>query len=277
MLTNKQSFLQHLGQTSTASYMLEIESAEGIYMYGPGGNRYTDLVSGVSVSNLGHRHPAVIRAVKEQLDRYMHLMVYGEMIQSPQVGLASKLSGILPASLGCTYLVNSGSEAIEGALKLAKRYTGRYRTIAFHNAYHGGTAGAMSIMGAGPLKNAYRPLLPGTKLLNFNSFQELDHITEDIACVVVEPIQGEAGIILPEKDFLEEIRRRCDVSGALLIFDEVQTGMGRTGSMFEFEHSGIVPDILGLAKGFGGGLPSEHLFLRVRSCLSWPAILHWDI
>lgn len=267
MLTNRQIFLQHMGQTSDASYKLEIEKAEGIYMYGPGGKRYTDLVSGVSVSNLGHRHPEVVRAVKQQLDRYMHLMVYGELIQSPQVRLAQKMSKTLPPSLDCTYLVNSGSEAIEGALKLAKRYTGRYKTIAFNNAYHGGTAGALSIMGDGPLKNAYRPLLPGIRLVGYNCFEDLVHITRDVSCVVVEPIQGEAGIILPEKGFLEEIRQRCDSSGALLVFDEVQTGMGRTGSMFEFEQSGVIPDILVLAKGFGGGLPLGA-FISSRDIMS---------
>ena len=255
MLTGRQIFLQHLGQTSEYPNMLEIEKAEGIYMYGPDGRKYTDLVSGVSVSNLGHGHPEVIAAAKEQMDRHMHLMVYGEFIQAPQFRLAQKLAEILPASLDCTYLVNSGSEAIEGALKLAKRYTGRRKTIAFRNAYHGGTAGALSIMGGENFKNAFRPLIPGIELLDFNSFAELDHINREVACVVMEAIQGEGGIILPVEGFLEEVRERCNQSGALLIFDEVQTGMGRTGRMFAFEHTGVIPDILVLAKAFGGGLP----------------------
>ena len=267
MLTKRQIFLRHLGQTSDDSYMLEIEGAEGIYMYGPDGKRYTDLVSGVSVSNLGHRHPEVVRAVKQQLDKYMHLMVYGEMIQTPQVLLAQQLSEILPPSLNCTYLVNSGSEAIEGALKLAKRYTGRFKTIAFRRAYHGGTAGALSIMGDESLKNAFRPLQPGTELLDYNCFKDLDRINSEISCVVIEPIQGEAGIIVPEDGFLELVRERCNNAGALLVFDEVQTGLGRTGAMFEFEHSGVIPDILVLAKGFGGGLPLGG-FIASREIMS---------
>ena len=267
MLTPRQIFLQHLGQTSDDSYMLEIESADGIYMYGPDGQKYTDLVSGVSVSNLGHCHPEVISAIKRQLDKYMHLMVYGEMIQTPQNRLAQKLAGILPPSLDCTYLVNSGSEAIEGALKLAKRYTGRFKTIAFRLAYHGGTAGALSIMGDESLKNAYRPLLPGTELLEYNCLDDLDRINGEISCVVIEPIQGEAGIILPEDGFLKEVRERCNNAGALLVFDEVQTGLGRTGTMFEFEQSGVIPDILVLAKGFGGGLPLGG-FIASREIMS---------
>ncbi len=267
MLTNRQIFLRHMGQTSDDSYMLEIDKAEGIYMYGPGGEKYTDLVSGVSVSNLGHNHPEVLGAVKQQLDRYMHLMVYGEMIQEPQVKLALRLSEVLPPSLDCTYFVNSGSEAIEGALKLAKRYTGRFKTVAFRKAYHGGTAGALGIMGDETLKNAYRPVVPGTELLAYNSFEDLARITGETACVVMEPIQGEAGIILPEDGFLEAVRARCDRTGSLLVFDEVQTALGRTGALFAFEHSGVIPDILVLAKGFGGGLPLGG-FISSRKIMS---------
>ncbi len=255
MVTNRQLFLQHVAQTSDLPYLLEIERAEGIYMYSPDGKRYVDLISGVSVSNLGHRHPEVVRAVKDQLDRYMHLMVYGELVQSPQVGLASLLQEILPDSLNCIYFVNSGSEAIEGSLKLAKRYTGRFRTIAFQNAYHGSTAGALSVMGNESFRNSFRPLVPGTDILAFNDFSSLDRIDRNTACVIVEPIQGEGGIILPEDGFLEEIRERCVRSGVLLIFDEIQTGLGRCGTMFAFEQWKVVPDILVLAKGFGGGLP----------------------
>ena len=255
MLTNRQIFLQHLAQTSEFPYLLEIDHAEGIFLFDPDGKPYIDLISGVSVSNLGHRHPEVVKAVKDQLDRYMHLMVYGEFVQSPQVGLASLLDEILPATLNCTYFVNSGSEAIEGALKLAKRYTGRFKTVAFHKAYHGSTAGALSVMGDESFKNAFRPVIPGTSFVDFNDFGGLDEIDSQTACVIVEPIQGEGGIILPEDGFLQEIRDRCNQTGALLIFDEVQTGMGRTGSMFAFEHWETIPDVLVLAKGFGGGLP----------------------
>ncbi len=255
MLTNRQIFLQHVAQTSDFPYLLEISHAEGIFLYDPDGNPYVDLISGVSVSNLGHRHPEVVSAIKEQLDRYMHLMVYGEFVQSPQVSLAALLNEILPPQLDCTYFVNSGSEAVEGALKLAKRYTGRFRTIAFNKAYHGSTGGALSVMGDEYFKNAFRPVVPGTTFLDFNDFKGLDRIDSQTACVIVEPIQGEGGIILPQDGFLEEIRDRCDRAGALLIFDEIQTGMGRTGSMFAFEHWGIIPDILLLAKGFGGGMP----------------------
>jgi acetylornithine/N-succinyldiaminopimelate aminotransferase len=255
MLTNRQIFLQHIAQTSEFPYLLEISHAEGIYLYDPDGNPYVDLISGVSVNNLGHRHPAVIRAIKEQLDRYMHLMVYGEYIQSPQVRLASLLNEILPPQLNCTYFVNSGSEAVEGALKLAKRYTGRFKTIAFNKAYHGSTGGALSVMGDESFKNAFRPLIPETTFMDFNDLTKLDQIDQQTACVIVEPIQGEGGIILPRDGFLQEIRDRCNKAGALLIFDEIQTGMGRTGSMFAFEHWDTIPDILLLAKAFGGGMP----------------------
>jgi acetylornithine/N-succinyldiaminopimelate aminotransferase len=255
MLTNRQIFLQYIAQTSDFPYLLEISHAEGIFLYDPDGNPYVDLISGVSVSNLGHRHPAIVAAVKDQVDRYMHLMVYGEYIQSPQVKLAALLSRILPPELSCTYFVNSGSEAVEGALKLAKRYTGRFKTIAFNKAYHGSTGGALSVMGNESFKNAFRPLIPGTTFLDFNDFEGLDQIDSQTACVILEPIQGEGGIILPQDGFLPEIRERCNRAGALLVFDEIQTGMGRTGSMFAFEHWETVPDILVLAKGFGGGMP----------------------
>jgi acetylornithine/succinyldiaminopimelate/putrescine aminotransferase len=255
MASSRRHFLQYLAQTSESPYLIDADRAQGIYIYGPGGERYVDLVSGVSVSNLGHGHPAVKDAVKEQVERYMHLHVYGELIQEPQVNLARKLAEILPSSLNCTYFVNSGSEAIEGALKLARRYTGRYRMIAFRNAYHGGTAGALSVMGDEDLRNAYRPLPPGVTLLDFNDFEGLDGIDDSIACVLIEPIQGEAGIILPENGFLEDLYKRCKQTGALLVFDEVQVAFGRTGKMFAFEHTGVVPDILVLAKALGGGLP----------------------
>ena len=234
---------------------LEIERAEGIYMYAPGGKKYTDLVSGVCVSNLGHRHPAIVEAVKAQAEKYMHLMVYGEFIQSPQVKLAQRLAEELPGKLNSTYFVNSGSEAVDGALKLAKRYTGRTELVGFKDTYHGGTHGAFSMLGKEEIKNAYRPLLPDTRFLRFNNFNDLDQITEKSACVLVEPVQAEAGIIVPENDFLKALRKRCDETGALLIFDEIQVGFGRTGKLFCFEHYDMVPDILCLAKGMGGGMP----------------------
>ena len=255
MLTNRQLFQINLGQTSLTPLMVEITKAEGVFMYGPGGEKYLDLISGVSVSNTGHRHPKVVEAVKDQLDRYMHLMVYGEIIQSPQVMYASRLAGILPGSLGNVYFVNSGSEATEGSLKLAKRYTGRSKIISFRNSYHGSTHGALSIQGSEIYKSSFRPLLPDIYLAGFNDERSLELIDNKTACVIIEPIQGEAGIILPENDFLIKIRKRCSETGALLILDEVQTGFGRTGTMFAFERYGIIPDILLLAKSLGGGMP----------------------
>jgi acetylornithine/N-succinyldiaminopimelate aminotransferase len=255
MLTNRQLFLLHLGQTSVSPMMLEIVRAKGIYMYGPDGQEYIDLISGVSVSNTGHNHYRVVEAVKNQLDAYMHLMVYGEIIQSPQVKYAERLAAILPSELSSCYFVNSGSEAVEGALKLAKRYTGKSRIISFKNSYHGSTHGALSIQGSELFKTSYRPLLPDTFLAEFNDEKSPGLIDDKTACVIIEPIQGEAGIICPENDFLKKIRESCSKSGALLIFDEVQTGFGRTGSMFAMERYGVVPDILLLAKALGGGMP----------------------
>jgi len=245
---------------------IEVDRSEGIYFYDSTGKRYTDLVSGVAVSNIGHRHPEVLEAINHQLDKYLHLMVYGEYIQSPQVKLATKLSACLPENLDAVYFVNSGSEAIEGALKLAKRHTGRPEVIAFKNAYHGGTAGALSILGNEQLKQAFRPLIPDIRFLEFNNTGMLSGINENTACVVVECIQAEAGIILPMNDFLIELRRRCDETGTLLIVDDIQMGFGRTAKLFSFEHYGIVPDILCLAKGMGGGMP-VGAFISSRSLM----------
>jgi acetylornithine/N-succinyldiaminopimelate aminotransferase len=255
MLSNRQLFLLHLGQTSTAPLMLEIEKAEGVFLYSPSGEKYIDLISGVSVSNTGHRHPRVVEAVKNQVDSYLHLMVYGEMIQNPQVRYAAKLAGILPEDLSCIYFVNSGSEAVEGALKLAKRYTGKSRIVYFTNSYHGSTHAALSVQGSETYRNAFRPLLPDTFRIDFNDFASLDTIDEHTACVIVEPIQAEAGVILPEEGFLDALRERCTKQGALLIFDEVQTGFGRTGTMFAIDRFKVVPDIIVLAKALGGGMP----------------------
>lgn len=235
--------------------MLEIVRAEGIYMYGPDGKKYIDLISGVSVSNTGHCHPKVVEAVKKQVDLYMHLMVYGEIIQSPQVKYAERLAGLLPPGLNSCYFVNSGSEAVEGALKLAKRFTGKSRIISFKNSYHGSTHGALSIQGSELYRNAFRPLLPDTFQIGFNDEKSLDAIDSSTACVIVEPVQGEAGIIYPENDFLVKIRNRCNVTGTLLIFDEIQTGFGRLSHMFAIDRFGVVPDILLLAKALGGGMP----------------------
>jgi acetylornithine/succinyldiaminopimelate/putrescine aminotransferase len=234
---------------------LDIVKAEGIYFYDRDGKKYIDLASGVSVSNLGHRHPEVIRAIKEQADTYLHLMVYGEFIQSPQVSLAKKLTLQLPEYLDHVFFVNSGSEAIDGAIKLARRYTHRTEVVAFKNAYHGGTYGALSILGEEKLKNAFRPLIPDIRSLPFNDFDALDQITRRTACVVAETIQAEAGIILPEDGFLKELRKRCTDTGTLLVIDDIQMGMGRTGHLFSYEHYNIFPDILVLAKAFGGGMP----------------------
>lgn len=255
MLSLRQLFLKHVAQTSESPLSLEIERAEGVYLFGSDGKRYFDLISGVSVSNVGHCHPRVVEAVNIQTSKYMHLMVYGEYIQYPQVRFAQRLTSILPETLNNVYFVNSGSEAVEGALKLAKRYTGRSEIISFVNAYHGSTHGALSIMGNEEPKRAFRPLLPGIKQIRFNFLPDLDLITKKTACVIIEPIQGEAGIISPINGFLEKLRKKCNDTGTLLIFDEIQTGFGRTGKMFAFDKYGVIPDILLLAKAMGGGMP----------------------
>ncbi|MCK5067207.1 MAG: aspartate aminotransferase family protein, partial [Bacteroidales bacterium] len=237
------------------SLQFELERAEGIFFYDTSGKSYIDLVSGVSVSALGHGHPAVVKAVKDQTDRYMHTMVYGEFVQSPQVEYAEWLTGRLPEVLDNVFFVNSGSEAIDGAMKLAKRCTGRGNFVAFEKAYHGSTHGAMSILGDLKARSGYLPLLPGIKHIRFNCEADLQMIKEDVAAVILEPIQAEAGIIEPEHDFLLKVRERCNQVGALMILDEIQTGMGRTGRLMAFEHYGVVPDIVCLAKSFGGGMP----------------------
>lgn len=255
MLSNRQLFLRHLAQTSDAPMMLEIDRAEGIYLYDISGKSYIDLISGISVSSIGHRHPVVIKAIEAQLDKYLHLMVYGEYIQSPQVQYAKLITEHLPSKLNSVYFTNSGTEATEGAMKLAKRLTRRTSFISFKNSYHGHTQGALSIMGDENWKQAFRPLIPGNELLHFNNEDEIKKITSATAAVIMEPVQAEAGVILPENDFLQQIRKRCDETGTLLILDEIQTGMGRSGSLFCFEQYGIVPDILLVAKAFGGGMP----------------------
>lgn len=254
----RKQFLAHVGQTSPSPMLVEVERAEGVFFYTPEGKRYYDLIAGVSVSNVGHANPAVVKAVQEQAAKYMHVMVYGELVETPQVRYAKLLADHLPADIDSIYFLNSGAEAVEGALKLAKRFTGRTELVSMRRAYHGSTHGAMSMMGqpeGEEWKQAFRPLLPDTKAIEFNDFEALAEISERTACVLVEPIQGEAGVRPPVKGYLEALRRRCDEVGALLIFDEIQVGMGRTGAMFASARLGVTPDIICLAKALGGGMP----------------------
>lgn len=255
MLTQRQLFLQHNAQTSTTPLLLEFVKAKGIYLFDRKGKKYMDLIAGIGVSNVGHCHPLVVEAVKHQAETYMHLMVYGEFVQSPQVNFAKALADVLPANLNCTYFVNSGAEAVEGAMKLAKRYTSRTEIIACKNSYHGSTQGALSLMGSEEFKQAYRPLLPDIKFIHFNHLPDLNQITTSTAAVFIETIQGEAGIRVPSQAYLTALRSKCNETGTLLIFDEIQCGFGRTGTMFGFEHFEVVPDMLLLAKGIGGGMP----------------------
>ncbi len=255
MPTLRQLFLANNAQTTNFPLLLEFERAEGVYMYNSEGKAYIDLISGIGVSSLGHGNPKVIEAVKQQAEKYMHLMVYGEYVQTPQVRFAEKLVSVLPDNLQSVYFVNSGTEAVEGALKLAKRFTGRQQIVACHNSYHGSTHGALSIMGNEEYKQAYRPLLPGVSFINFNNLPDLDQITNETACVIIETIQGEAGVQVPDVGYMQALRKRCTDTGALLILDEIQAAFGRTGKLFAFEHFDIVPDILLLAKALGGGMP----------------------
>jgi acetylornithine/N-succinyldiaminopimelate aminotransferase len=255
MITNRQIFLHNLAQTSDMPLALEIERAEGVYLYDTHGKKYLDLISGIAVSSLGHRHPHIQAAIEMQLNKYWHTMVYGEFVLSPQVELASLLTSQLDPKLNNVYLVNSGTEATEGAMKLAKRYTGRFEIISCIDAYHGSTQGAMSLMSDTYFTEAYRPLLPGISHIEFNNEATLQNINTKTAAVIIEPVQAESGIIIPTNDFLQKVRTRCDEVGALLIFDEIQSGYGRTGYLFAHQYYGVVPDILLLAKGFGGGMP----------------------
>jgi acetylornithine/succinyldiaminopimelate/putrescine aminotransferase len=255
MLSQRQLFLQYQAQTTDFPLLLEVERAEGVYMYGTNGERYLDLISGIGVSNVGHRHPEVIRAIQNQLDKYLHLMVYGEVVQGPQVQLSAQLVSTLPSHLNNVYLVNSGSEAVEGALKLAKRYTGRTELISFNNAYHGSTHGSLSLNGSENFKNAFRPLLPDVRQIQHNALPDLKNITTRTAAVILETVQGEAGVRIPEPGYLPALRERCNQTGTLLILDEIQAGFGRTGTFWAFEQFGIEPDVLVCAKGMGGGMP----------------------
>ncbi len=255
MISNRELFLKNTAQTSDSPRLLEIDRAEGIYLYGPNGEKYMDLVSGFNVSNIGHRHPQVLKAIQEQLDRFMHVTVYGEFVQSPQVLLATELLEVLPDSFQSVYFTNSGAEAVEGSMKVAKKFTGRREIIAAKHAYHGSTQGALSLIGNDEYRVAYAPLLPEISFIEYNSLPDLDKISDKTAAVIVEAIQGEAGVRVPSKEYMQALRQKCTDTGALLIFDEIQTGFGRTGKLFAFEHFGIVPDILMLAKGIGGGMP----------------------
>ena len=254
----RRQFLTHVAQTSPAPQLIEVARAEGVYFYTPEGKEYFDLISGVSVSNVGHANSAVVEAVCRQARDYMHIMVYGEMVERPQVEYATLIASLLPEPLNSVYFLNSGAEAVEGALKLAKRYTARTEMISMRRAYHGSTHGAMSMMGfpeGEEWKNAFRPLLPDCKAIEYNNFDDLQQITERTACVLCEPVQGEAGVRLPKDGYLAALRRRCTEVGALLIFDEIQSGMGRSGEMFAMTKYGVTPDIVCLAKAFGGGMP----------------------
>ncbi len=251
----KDSFYEHVAQTSDAPMGLEIERSEGPFIYTTDGEEYVDFISGIAVSSLGHRHPKVVKAVKRQVDRHLHVMVYGEFIQEPQSQYADLLTSQLPASLDRVYFVNSGTEANEGALKLAKKHTGRHKFIGFRHGYHGDTHGSLSVTGRDVYRDPYLPLLPDVDFLDFNSFEGLETIDEETAAVIMEPVQGEGGIIPAQKEWLQAVRKRCDEVGALLIFDEIQTGFYRTGSLFAFQEYGVVPDIMSLAKAMGGGMP----------------------
>jgi acetylornithine/N-succinyldiaminopimelate aminotransferase len=255
MLSQRQLFLQHVAQTSDAPLALEIESAQGVYLYDTSGKKYIDLISGINVSVLGHCHPKIVEAIQIQAAKYAHTLVYGEFIQAPQVQLAKFLVDLLPQNLNSVYFTNSGTEATEGAMKLAKRFTGRTEIISCLKSYHGSTQGALSLLGDEYFKSAFRPLLPDTRQIRYNNFDDINLITKKTAAIFIEPVQAESGITNPEINYLKKIRERCNETGTLLVFDEIQTGCGRTGTFFRFEAENVVPDILLLAKGFGGGLP----------------------
>ena len=254
-MTTRDKFLKYQAQTTENPICLDVSHANGSFIYTSDKKKYLDFVAGVSASNLGHKNDKILNAVKNQIDKYWHVMVYGEFIQKPSLKLCELISKNLPDSLSVTYLTNSGTEAIEAAMKLSKRVTGRSKIISANNGYHGNTQGAMSVMGFEERKRAYRPLIPNIKFIDFNNFKQIKQIDNDTASVILETIQGGAGFILPKKKFLQKVKKRCDEVGALLILDEIQPGIGRTGKLFAFEHYGIVPDILVFGKGLGGGFP----------------------
>jgi acetylornithine/N-succinyldiaminopimelate aminotransferase len=266
-MTNRQLFQQHVAQTSPSPVGIEIVSAAGNYLYDVDGNKYLDLIGGISVCNIGHSHPRVVDAIKKQAEDYLHVMVYGELVQSPQVQYTQLLAKHLPVTLDCVYFTNSGAEATEGALKLARRVTGRTDIISCNRSYHGNTLGALSVMGDEYWRNAFRPLMPGVWHYDFNSDELIDAVNEHIACVIIETIQGEAGVIKPKPDWIKRLRKKCNESGTLLVLDEIQCGFGRTGKLWGFGHFDIVPDILLLGKALGGGMPmgafiASHALMR---------------
>ena len=269
-MTNRQLFLNHIGQTSDAPLALEIVKAEGCKMWDANGKEYIDLIGGISVCNVGHRNPKVVAAIKDQLDKYLHVMVNGELVLSPQTAYAKLLTDNLPPSLNSVFFTASGTEATEGAMKLAKRFTGRTQIIAFKNSYHGSTQGALSIMGDEYWRNAFRPLLPDVLHLDFNSFEDLEFITEQTACVVLETIQAEAGVIVPENNWLKALQKKCNKTGTLLVLDEIQCGFGRNGTLWAFQQFDVVPDILLLGKALGGGMPMGAFIAdkKLMDCLT---------
>lgn len=274
-ISNRQVFLQHVAQTSQAPIGIEMTKADGIHLWDKDGKKYVDLIAGFSVNNIGHSHPAVVKAVQEQAATYMHLIVYGEFIENPQVQYAKLLTDYLPPTLNCVYFTNSGAEATEGAMKLAKRITGRSKIIAFNNAYHGSTQGALSVMGGEYWRNAFRPLLPDIHHFNYNDDAVLAAIDSSVACVIIETVQAESGITVPSKEWLEKIRQLCNEHCVLLIFDEIQAGFGRTGSLWAFEQFNVVPDILLLGKALGGGMPLGAFIAdrKLMSTLTYDPVL----
>lgn len=254
-MNQRELFLRHVAQTSTAPLALEIVKAEGCYLTDVNGKQYIDLIGGISVANVGHRHPEVVKAIQKQLEAYMHIMVYGEFVETPQVEYATSLAQHLPSSLNSVYFTNSGAEAVEGAMKLAKRATNRTKIIACKNSYHGSTQGALSIIGSEYWRNAYRPLLPDVYHETYNSDELILAIDNNTACVILETVQAEAGVVVTNSDWMQAIRKKCNETGALLVLDEIQAGFGRTGKLWAFEHFEIVPDILLLGKALGGGMP----------------------
>ncbi|HRP54896.1 aspartate aminotransferase family protein [Agriterribacter sp.] len=274
-MNQRQLFLQHVAQTSDAPLALEIVKAEGSTLWDVDGKSFIDLIAGISVCNIGHRHPAVTEAIKKQVDQYLHLLVYGELVETPQVAYAHHLARYLPRSLNAVYFTNSGAEATEGAMKLAKRYTGRTQIIAFNQSYHGSTQGALSIIGDEYWRNAYRPLLPGILHLNYNSFSDLEHIDTSTACVVAETVQAERGIVAPSNAWMQALRKKCTETGCLLVLDEIQTGFGRTGSLWGFEQIQVIPDIVLLGKALGGGMPLGAFIAdqKIMRCLTGNPVL----
>ena len=254
-LNNRQLFFQHLAQTSDKPIGVEVASAKGVNIYDVDGKAYMDMIAGFSVCNIGHSHPEVIKAINEQVEKYMHVIVYGEFVQAPQVQYAKELTGLLPEALQSVYFTNSGAEATEGAMKLAKRVTGRTKMVAFKGAYHGSTQGALSVMGDEYFKHAFRPLLPDILQLRYNNFEDIELIDDTVACVLVELVQAETGITPANKEWVIALRKKCDSLCILLIVDEIQSGFGRTGTLFAFEQYDIVPDVLLVGKALGGGLP----------------------